>query len=149
MLATLLVQVRVGQVAVVMASERSEEDVLLEGARLLLAGDIDAAAATLAAHARPHAPADRVASVLGTSGPVLQLGNRSAGGLSAIIEAAEMIRRGDALVAVAGGLLQAAHARQETRGAHSREDFPDQRPDQLHRYVVGLAPTAALKEINS
>ncbi|MGY9072079.1 MAG: L-aspartate oxidase [Acidimicrobiales bacterium] len=53
------------------------------------------------------------------------------------------------LVAVAGGLLQAAHARQETRGAHSREDFPDQRPDQLHRYVVGLAPTAALKEINS
>lgn len=92
-----------GQVAVVMASERPEEDVLLEGARALVAGDIDAAAATLAVHARPHAPADRVASLLGTSGPVLQLENRSAGGLNALIEAAAMISRGDALVAVAGG----------------------------------------------
>ena len=92
-----------GQVAVVIASERPEEDRLLEGARAVAAGDIDGAAATLAEHARPHAPADRVAALLGTTGPALQIGNRSAGGLTAIIEAAEMIRRGDALVAVAGG----------------------------------------------
>jgi len=92
-----------GQVAVVMASERPEEDLLLEGARAIVAGDIDAAAETLAAHARPHAPADRIASLLGTTGPVLQVENRSAGGLNAIIEAASMIRRGDALVAIAGG----------------------------------------------
>ncbi len=34
---------------------------------------------------------------------MLQLENRSAGGLNAIAEAAEMIRRGDALIALAGG----------------------------------------------
>ena len=92
-----------GQVAVVMASERPEEDLLFEGAQAIAAGDIDGAASILAAHARPHAPADRIASFLGTSGPVLQIENRSAGGLNAIIEAAAMIRRGDALVAIAGG----------------------------------------------
>lgn len=92
-----------GQVAVVMASERPAEDRLLEGAQAIAAGDIASAASILAADARPHAPADRVAALLGTSGPVLQLENRSAGGLNAIIEAASMIRRGDALVAVAGG----------------------------------------------
>ncbi|MBT5773954.1 MAG: beta-ketoacyl-[acyl-carrier-protein] synthase family protein [Dehalococcoidia bacterium] len=92
-----------GQVAVALASERPSEHLTLEGARLLAAGDIDAAAELLAADARPHAPADRVASFLGVTGPVLQIENRSPGGLNAIIEAAAMIRRGDALVAVAGG----------------------------------------------
>ncbi|PKB56628.1 MAG: hypothetical protein BZY69_00830, partial [SAR202 cluster bacterium Casp-Chloro-G1] len=92
-----------GQVAVVMASERPEEDVLLAGARALIAGDIDGAASILAAHARPHAPAERIAALLGVTGPVLQIENRSAGGLNSIIEAAAMIRRGDALVAIAGG----------------------------------------------
>ncbi len=92
-----------GQVAVVIASERPSEDLTLEGARLLAAGDIDAAAKLLAADARPHAPADRVASLLGVTGPVLQIENGSPGGLNAIIEAAAMIRRGDALVAISGG----------------------------------------------
>jgi 3-oxoacyl-[acyl-carrier-protein] synthase II len=92
-----------GQVAVVMASERPAEDRLLEGAQAIAAGDIAGAASILAAAARPYAPADRVAALLGASGPVLQLENHSAGGLNAIIEAASMIRRGDALVAVAGG----------------------------------------------
>lgn len=92
-----------GQVAVVIASERPSEHLTLEGARLLAAGDIDAAAQLLAADARPHAPADRIAALLGITGPVLQVENRSAGGLNAITEAASMIRRGDALVAIAGG----------------------------------------------
>jgi 3-oxoacyl-[acyl-carrier-protein] synthase II len=92
-----------GQVAVVMASERPAEDRLLQGAQAIAAGDIAGAASILAVGARPHAPADRVAALLGASGPVLQLENHSAGGLNAIIEAASMIRRGDALVAVAGG----------------------------------------------
>lgn len=92
-----------GQVAVVIASERPSEDLVLEAAPLLASGDIDAAAELLAPDARPHAPADRVAALLGVTGPVLQLENRSAGGLNAIIEAAAMIRRGDALVAIAGG----------------------------------------------
>ena len=89
-------------VATVMASERPEEDWLLEGARLL---DRDPAEArrVLAQHARPHAPADRVAALFGVTGPTMQIENRSAGGLAAIIEAADMIRRGDALVAIAGG----------------------------------------------
>jgi 3-oxoacyl-[acyl-carrier-protein] synthase II len=91
------------QVAVVIASERPLEELLLEGARLLAAGDIQAAAQLLSPHARPHTPADRVAALLGISGPVIQIENRAAGGLDAIIEAAAMIRRGDALVAVAGG----------------------------------------------
>jgi len=93
-----------GQVAVVLASERPEEESLVEGRRLLEAGDIAAAAESLAPHARPHAPSERVAAMLGTTGPVLQLENRSAGGLNAIVEAAEMIRRGDALIALAGGV---------------------------------------------
>ncbi|MCK9486599.1 MAG: hypothetical protein M0R73_07840 [Dehalococcoidia bacterium] len=89
-------------VATVMASERPEEDVLLEGARLLET-DPEAARRILARHARPHAPADRVAALLGVTGPTMQIENRSAGGLAAIIEAAAMIRRGDALVGIAGG----------------------------------------------
>lgn len=92
-----------GQVAVVMASERPDEEALLAGAELLQAGDVAGAAERLAADARPHAPAERVAAMLGATGPVLQIGNRSAGGLAAIAEAAAMIRRGDALVAIAGG----------------------------------------------
>ena len=89
-------------VATVMASERPEEEWLLEGARLL-ESDPEAAKAVLAQHARPHAPADRIAALLGVSGPTMQIENRAAGGLVAIIEAAAMIRRGDALVAIAGG----------------------------------------------
>jgi 3-oxoacyl-[acyl-carrier-protein] synthase II len=89
-------------VATVMASERPEEDWLLEGARLL-DSDPEAAKALLARHAQPHAPADRIAALLGVTGPTMQVENRSAGGLVAIIEAADMIRRGDALVAIAGG----------------------------------------------
>ncbi len=91
------------QVAVVLASERPAEELLVEGARYLDAGDVAAAAEALAPHARPHAPSERVAAMLGTTGPVLQLENRSAGGLNAIVEAAAMIRRGDALIALAGG----------------------------------------------
>ncbi|MDA1003334.1 MAG: beta-ketoacyl synthase N-terminal-like domain-containing protein, partial [Chloroflexi bacterium] len=48
-------------------------------------------------------PAERVAALLGVTGPVLQLGAGTAGGLDAVIEAAAIIRRGDALVAIAGG----------------------------------------------
>jgi 3-oxoacyl-[acyl-carrier-protein] synthase II len=92
-----------GQVAVVIASERPEEETLLEGARHLEAGDVAAAAEALAPHALPHAPAERVAAMLGTTGPVMQIENRSAGGLNAIVEAAELIKRGDALIALAGG----------------------------------------------
>lgn len=92
-----------GRIAVVMASERPEEDVLLTGVSELAAGDVAAAASTLAAHARPHAPAERIAALLGITGPTLQIENRSAGGLAAIIEAANMIRRGDAHAAIAGG----------------------------------------------
>lgn len=91
-----------GWVATVMASERPEEDWLLEGARLL-DRDPEEAKRVLARHARPHAPADRIAALLGVTGPTMQIENRSAGGLTAIIEAADMIRRGDALVAIAGG----------------------------------------------
>jgi 3-oxoacyl-[acyl-carrier-protein] synthase II len=89
--------------AVVMASERPEEERLIEGARQIEAGDIESAATTLAPHARPHAPAERIGALLGVTGPVLQVENRSAGGLAAIIEAAEMIRRGDVVAALAGG----------------------------------------------
>jgi 3-oxoacyl-[acyl-carrier-protein] synthase II len=89
--------------AVVMASERAEEDLPYEAARLLHAGDVAGAARVLAPNARPHAPAERVAAMLGTTGPALQLENRAAGGLAAIIEAASLIRRGEALVALAGG----------------------------------------------
>ena len=92
-----------GQVAVLIASERPSDDLLCEGARLLAAGDVASAAELLAADTGPHAPADRVASLLGVTGPVLQIENHSTGGLDAIIEAVAMIRRGDALVAVAGG----------------------------------------------
>ncbi|MEX2373498.1 MAG: beta-ketoacyl-[acyl-carrier-protein] synthase family protein, partial [Dehalococcoidia bacterium] len=89
-------------VATLMASERPEEEWLLEGVRLL---DTDPGEATrvLARLAQPHAPADRVASLLGVTGPTMQIENRSAGGLNAIIEGASMIRRGDALVAIVGG----------------------------------------------
>lgn len=91
-----------GWVATVIASDRPEEEALLAGARLL-EGDPDAARKALARLARPQAPADRVASMLGVTGPTLQLGSGAGGGLAAIIEAAAIIRRGDALVAVAGG----------------------------------------------
>ena len=91
------------RLAVAMASEQPEDSVLLAGAELLSAGRVDDAAGALAAHARPHAPAERVAALIGSTGPALQLANRSAGGLAAIIEATAMIRRGDALVALAGG----------------------------------------------
>jgi 3-oxoacyl-[acyl-carrier-protein] synthase II len=92
-----------GQVAVVMASERPEEEALLDGAALLSVGDVGAAAERLAAQARAVAPAERISAMLGVTGPSLQLENRSAGGLAAIAEAAATIRRGDALVAIAGG----------------------------------------------
>jgi len=63
-------------VATVMASERPEEDWLLEGARLLDV-DLEAARTVLTRHARPHAPADRIAAMLGVTGPTLQVENRS------------------------------------------------------------------------
>lgn len=90
-------------VAVAMASERPEEEMLLEGARLIDDGRVTDAAVALAAHARPHAPAERVAALVGSTGPVLQIENRSAGGLLAIMNAASLIREGTALVALAGG----------------------------------------------
>ncbi|MEX2229229.1 MAG: beta-ketoacyl-[acyl-carrier-protein] synthase family protein [Dehalococcoidia bacterium] len=91
------------QVAVVLASERPPDEALAAGAERLAAGDVDGAAAALASTARPWAPAERVAALLGSTGPVLQLGHGTAGGLDAVIEAAAIIRRGDALVAIAGG----------------------------------------------
>ena len=49
-------------------------------------------------------PAEALAGLLGVTGKVLQINALSAGGIVAISEAAEMIRRGDALVALAGGV---------------------------------------------
>ncbi len=139
------------QVTVVMASERPEEDRLLEGARHIVAGNIEGAAATLAAHARPHAPAERIAALFGTTGPVLQLENRAPGGLAAIIEAAAVLRRGDALVAVAGGAeapitpLSLA-AFQGTGSLSTRNDAPHEasRPLDLDRDGFVLAEGAAV-----
>lgn len=139
------------QVAVVMASERADEDRLLDGARRLVAGDIAGAAETLASNARPHAAAERVASLLGTTGPVLQLENRAPGGLAAIIEAAAILRRGDALVAVAGGAeapvtpLSLA-AFQGTGSLSTRNDAPHEasRPLDLDRDGFVLAEGAAV-----
>jgi 3-oxoacyl-(acyl-carrier-protein) synthase len=91
------------QVAVVLASERPPDEALASGAERLAAGDVAGAAAALAGSVGPWSPADRVAGLLGSTGPVLQLGAGTAGGLDAIIEAAAIIRRGDALVAIAGG----------------------------------------------
>lgn len=137
-------------VATVMASERPEEDWLLEGARLL-EGDPEAAKRVLARHARPHAPADRVASLLGVTGPTMQVENRSAGGLAAIIEAAGMIRRGDALVAIAGGaeapITPLSLAAFEGTGAlSSRNDAPAEasRPMDAARDGFVLAEGAAV-----
>ncbi|TAK77202.1 MAG: beta-ketoacyl-[acyl-carrier-protein] synthase II, partial [Dehalococcoidia bacterium] len=139
------------QVAVVMASERADEDRLLDGARRLVAGDIAGAAETLASNARPHAAAERVASLLGTTGPVLQLENRAPGGLAAIIEAAAIIRRGDALVAVAGGaeapVTSLSLAAFEGTGSLStRNDAPHEasRPLDLDRDGFVLAEGAAV-----
>ena len=89
-------------VATVMATERPEDERLLEDARLL-DDDPPRARELLSRLARPHAPAERVAAMLGVAGPTLQLENGGAGGLAAIIQAASLIRRGEALVAVAGG----------------------------------------------
>ncbi len=91
------------QVAVVMASERPDEPSLQAGAALLADGDLVGAAATLAETARAHAPAERVAALVGATGPAIQVANGGAGGLDAIIEAAALIRSGEALVAIAGG----------------------------------------------
>tara|TARA_B100000700_G_C15063384_1_gene867629 strand:- start:11806 stop:13017 length:1212 start_codon:yes stop_codon:yes gene_type:complete len=54
-------------------------------------------------HNSQSQPAETLAGLLGITGKVLQLNAHSAGGVIAISEAAEMIRRGDALVAFAGG----------------------------------------------
>ena len=139
------------QVAVVMASERPEEESLFEGARHIAAGDIEGAAAILAAHARPHAPADRIAALFGVTGPVLQLENRAPGGLAAIIEAAAILRRGDALVALAGGAeapvtpLSLA-AFQGTGSLSTRNDAPHEasRPLDTGRDGFVLAEGAAV-----
>ena len=98
-----LTQQNRGQVAVVMASERADEETLLAGAAELEAGRVQQAAAALAGHARPHSPASRISALIGATGPSLQIESRSAGGIVAMIEAAAMIRRGDVLVALAGG----------------------------------------------
>jgi L-aspartate oxidase len=52
------------------------------------------------------------------------------------------------LLTVAKGLLQAAYARTETRGAHSRDDFPAQADDQLHRYVIAAAQSLPQPEMS-
>jgi L-aspartate oxidase len=46
------------------------------------------------------------------------------------------------LVTVAGALLRAAHAREETRGAHARRDQPDTRPEWRRRVVHRRADPA-------
>ena len=51
-----------------------------------------------------YQPAETLAGLLGVTGKVLQVNPHTAGGIVAISEAAEMIRRGDALVALAGGV---------------------------------------------
>jgi len=92
-----------GQTAVAMASYHPPDEGALEGARRLLAGDVAGARDALAPAALGAAPAARIAALLGSTGPALELGGVGAGGLEAIIEAAALIRRGDALVALAGG----------------------------------------------
>lgn len=49
------------------------------------------------------APADAVARTLAAAGPCLALGGDSASGLAAVVEAAAMVRRGDATFVVCGG----------------------------------------------
>jgi len=50
------------------------------------------------------------------------------------------------LVTVASALVGAAVRRQETRGCHWREDFPDARPEWLGHLVAGIDPHGQLQE---
>jgi 3-oxoacyl-(acyl-carrier-protein) synthase len=144
-----------GRLAVVMASERPEEDVLLAGVSALAAGNIAAAASELAAHARPHAPSERIAALLGITGPTIQIDNRSAGGLVAIIEAADIIRRGDAHAAIAGGAEApitpiTLAAFQGTGALSTRNDDPQGNPRPLDQgrdgFVLGEGAAVVVLE---
>jgi len=44
------------------------------------------------------------------------------------------------LLTVAAALVAAAATREETRGCHWREDFPEARPEWLGHLVAGLTP---------
>ncbi len=92
-----------GQVAIVIGSEGAGDGSEAEVSARVSGGDLLSAIELLAGRPRSETPAATVASMLGVSGAVLQVGNGAAGGMMAIIEAARMIRHGDALVAVAGG----------------------------------------------
>jgi L-aspartate oxidase len=50
------------------------------------------------------------------------------------------------LLTVASALVAAAYARQETRGCHWREDFPDARDEWLGHLLAGIGPTGSLTE---
>ncbi len=145
-----------GRTAVVMASERPEEDTLLVGAEEFFGGLIESAAQVLAPHARPHAPSERVASLLGISGPVLQLENRSAGGLNAIIEAAVLIANGEADTAIAGGaeapitpLTLAAFQGTGALSERNRDPARASRPFDMERDGFVLGEGAALVVLES
>jgi len=137
--------------AVIIASERPEEDTLLVGAEEFFGGLIDSAAQVLAPHARPHAPSERVAALLGVGGPVLQLESRSAGGLNAIIEAAALIANGEADAAIAGGaeapitpLTLAAFQGTGALSARNRDPSGASRPLDMERDGFVLGEGAAL-----
>ncbi len=50
------------------------------------------------------------------------------------------------LVTVASALVAAASRRQETRGCHWREDFPEPRPEWLGHLVAGIEPDGRMTE---
>lgn len=66
--------------------------------------------------------------------------NRQLGAAKAAIDAGDQSREAREtrnLLAVGAALILAASARQETRGCHTRTDFPASRADLAHRLVIG------------
>ncbi len=78
---------------------------------------------------------DAVAGALGASTPLTEPGAGTGTGTGRADGAGRAAGELANLVTVAGALLRAAWARQETRGAHARRDFPETRPQWRCRLV--------------